>query len=135
MIPNESAPRPTSPKEAAPATFDYNATPSREPFWPYRGWALIIAALALVAVPIGIWCVVHRLPDEKILDLVVRHGPAIVGIPAAALLSLAAVALARGLGGPTTIQIIGLHAEGATATFLLWLGAFLACVFAIRALW
>lgn len=121
--------------ETAPATSDDAAPPSKEPFWPYRGWAFIIAALALIAVPIGIWCLVRRLPDDKILELALRHGPAIVGVPAAALLSLAVVALARGLGGPATIHIIGLRAAGATATFLLWLGGFLACVFAIRALW
>ncbi len=106
-----------------------------EPFWPYRGWALIMAALALIAALVSIWCLVRSLPDDKILDLALRHGPAIVGIPVAALFSIATVALARCLGGPANIQIIGIRATGTTATLLLWLGAFLAFVFAIRALW
>ena len=124
-----------TPTEAAPAASDDAAKPPKEPFWPYRGSALIIAVVALVAVPIFIRGLVQRLPDDKVLDLVMRHGPAIVGIPAAALLSLTAVSAARALGGPATIKIVGLRAKGATATFLLWIAAFLACVVAIRALW
>ncbi|MFA7585392.1 MAG: hypothetical protein WCY11_04230 [Novosphingobium sp.] len=95
----------------------------------------MIAALACVTVILSIRYLAGRLSDAQILGLVFAHGPAIVGIPAAALLSLAVVALARGVAGVPSIQIAGLRAEGATATLLLWLATFLACVFAIRALW
>jgi hypothetical protein len=84
---------------------------------------------------IGIVVLVRRLPDAQLLRLVMAHGPAIVGIPAAALLSLTIVAAARCIGGVATIQVMGLRAEGATATLLLWIAAFLTCVLAIRALW
>ncbi|MBB4096816.1 hypothetical protein [Sphingomonas kyeonggiensis] len=106
-----------------------------EAFWPVRGSALVIAIVTCATTTIGIVTLVRRLPDAQLLRLVLAHGPAIVGIPAAALLSLTIVAVARCIGGGAMIQVMGLRAEGATATLLLWIAAFLACVLAIRALW
>lgn len=117
----------------APSTAVASTTP--EAFWPIRGSALIVAIIACVTEVISIVVLVRRLPDTQLLGLVLVHGPAIFGIPAAALLSLAIVAAARCIGGAATIQVMGLRAEGATATLLLWIAAFLACVLAIRALW
>lgn len=139
-----TAPAPPPPN-AAPATpppagsTGGSASPTQstapEAFWPIRGSALIVTIIACVTATISIVVLVRRLPDSQLLGLVLAHGPAIVGIPAAALLSLAIVAAARCIGGAATIQVIGLRAEGATATLLLWIAAFLACVLAIRALW
>ena len=56
-------------------------------------------------------------------------------MPVSAILGVAIVCLARGIGGPVSIQIVGLRAEGATASVLLWIATFAASAFAIRALW
>ncbi len=131
-----------TPSPADPTGGAASLTPSTAPsptapeaFWPIRGSALIVTIIACVTATISIVVLVGRLPEAELLGLVLAHGPAIVGIPAAALLSLAIIAVARCIGGAATIQIIGLRAEGATATLLLWIAAFLACVLAIRALW
>lgn len=124
------------PPNVAPATSPSTAASTApEAFWPTRGSALIVAAIACVTAVISIVVLVRHLPSAQLLGLVLVHGPAIVGIPAAALLSLAIVAVARCIGGAATIQVMGLRAEGATATLLLWIAAFLSCVLAIRALW
>lgn len=120
---------------ASPAQSAAAALTTPEAFWPIRGSALIVTIVACVTAIISTVVLVRRLPDPQLLGLVIAHGPAIIGIPAAALLSLAIVAAARCIGGPATIQVIGLRAEGATAMLLLWIAAFLACVLAIRALW
>jgi hypothetical protein len=116
-----------------PSTAAASTTP--EAFWPIRGSALIVAIVTCVTAVVSIIVLVCRLSDAQLIRLVLAHGPAIVGIPAAAFLGLAIVAVARCIGGPATIQIMGLRVEGATATLLLWIAAFLACVLAIRALW
>ena len=115
------------------STADALAAP--EAFWPFRGSAFIVAIIACSTAIISIILLIRRLTDAQFLELILAHGPAIVGIPAAALFSVAAVAVARCIGGPATIQVISFRVEGATATLLLWITAFLACVVAIRALW
>lgn len=120
---------------ASPTPSTAAASTAPEAFWPIRGSALIVAITAFLTAIISILELLRRLPDAQLLGLVLAHGPAIVGVPAAAFLSLAIVAAARCIGGAATIQVMGLRAEGATATVLLWIVAFLACVLAIRALW
>jgi hypothetical protein len=137
--PNAAPPTPPPARptggSASPTPSTATAATAPEAFWPIRGSALIVTIIACGTAIISIVVLVRRLPDAQLLGLVLAHGPAIVGIPAAALLSLAIVASARCIGGAATIQVMGLRAEGATATLLLWIAAFLTCVLAIRALW
>lgn len=106
-----------------------------EKYWPIRGSALILTIVACTSAIIGIKVIVCRLSNDQLFALVQAHAPAIVGIPAAALFSLAIVSAARSIGGAAKISIAGLRAEGATATVVLWIAAFLTLVLAIRALW
>jgi ABC-type proline/glycine betaine transport system permease subunit len=106
-----------------------------EDFWPIRGSALILSIVACASAVIGIKVIVCSLSNDQLFALVQAHAPAIVGIPAAALFSLAIVSAARSIGGIAKINIAGMHAEGATATLVLWIAAFLTFVLAIRALW
>ncbi len=64
-----------------------------------------------------------------------RHGPAILGIPAAAILAFFIVSLARALDGPMALELFGLKSEGASGTCIVWIALFLAISVSFRALW
>lgn len=132
--PSSVAPAPT-PATPAPATNSNAPAPANEPFWPVRVAGILVFTLACTGVGWTLWSISKHLPPDNLAAIVQAHLPAIIGMPIAALFSVAIVAAARSLGGPFSIQIVGLRAEGATATMLLWLTAFGAIVVAIRALW
>lgn len=126
----------TPPAVDPPEESTSESSPTKhEDYWPIRGSALILSIVACVSAIIGIKVIVCRLSNDQLVALVQAHAPAIVGIPAAALFSLAIVSAARSIGGAAKISIAGLRAEGATATLVLWIAAFLTFVLAIRALW
>jgi hypothetical protein len=64
-----------------------------------------------------------------------RHGPAVLGIPTAAVVAFFLVVLARALDGPMALDLFGLKSEGASATCVVWIALFLAISASFRALW
>ena len=135
--PAPSSPPPAAPSTGSPAPLAPSSPPAvpREAFGAARRTAVAVAVLALICLTIALVCAVRRLQPDHLAALIQAHGPAVIGMPVSAILGLAIVCLARGIGGPVSIQIVGLRAEGATATVLLWIVTFTASAFAIRALW
>ena len=64
-----------------------------------------------------------------------RHGPAVLGIPTAAILAFFLVSLARALDGPMALELFGIKSEGGSATCIVWVALFLAIGVCFRALW
>lgn len=122
------------PSAGSPAPFSPPTLP-KETFGAARKTAVAVAVLALICLTIPLACTVCRLEPAHLAALIQTHGPAVIGMPVSAILGLVIVCLARGIGGPVSIQIVGLRAEGATAGVLLWIATFAASAFAIRALW
>lgn len=67
--------------------------------------------------------------------IIERHGPAVLGIPAAVILAFLLVSLARALDGPMAFEFFGIKSEGASATCIVWIALFLAISVSFRALW
>jgi hypothetical protein len=67
--------------------------------------------------------------------IVDRHGPAVLGIPTAAILAFFLVSLARALDGPMALELFGIKSEGGSATCIVWVALFLAIGVCFRALW
>jgi len=135
--PSPPVPAPAAPSSGLSAPPAPSSPPAvlRETFGAARGAAVAVAVLALICLTVALVCTACRLQPDHLVALIQAHGPAVIGMPVSAILGLAIVCLARGIGGPVSIQIIGLRAEGATATVLLWIATFAASAFAIRALW
>jgi hypothetical protein len=110
------------------------ATTSKDPR-AARGAYFVLATGCLFALV----AIVRRLSDMfgsiDFATTVDRHGPAVLGIPAAAATAFILVALVRALDGPTTLDFLGLKTEGAGATAFIWIVVFLAISLSFRALW
>jgi hypothetical protein len=64
-----------------------------------------------------------------------RHGPAVLGIPGAAMAAFAIIGITRALDGPMALDFVGIKAEGAAATAIIWIAVFLSISLALRTLW
>ena len=64
-----------------------------------------------------------------------RHGPALVGVPAAVCLATSVTCAARAIDGNMDFDFLGVRAQGGTATGGLWLAVFLAVALSVRWLW
>jgi hypothetical protein len=90
-------------------------------------------SLSLLAV-VGWWGTV-RLNGEVLADLIVRHGPAVIGVPLAMAVATGLIGGLRAIDGKLRVALFGLEAEGAGAALLGWVAVFSAIILAIRALW
>ena len=105
--------------------------------------ARIVSQIAYGALATGVvitLVVIARHPFEKLgaIDLATiidRHGPAVLGIPSAAIVAILLVSLTRALDGPMTLEFFGIKSDGASATCIVWIALFLAISVSFRALW
>src|SRR6266571_3917000 len=75
-----------------------------------------LAAGGLIALVVIVRHFSSTLGLADVATIVDRHGPAVLGIPAAALAAFIIVAFVRALEGPIAFDLLGLKAEGAGAT-------------------
>jgi holo-[acyl-carrier protein] synthase len=66
------------------------------------------------------------LVSTDLAAIIDRHGPAVLGIPMASAAAIILVGLVRALDGPIALDMLGVKAEGAGATAIIWIAAFLA---------
>lgn len=97
-------------------------------------YALGPAALifALIQIVRGSYSLPAAIDPSKLVD---QHGPAVLGIPIAAIAALLLVSLTRALDGPMSFDLFGLKSEGAAATCIIWAVLFLVISLTLRALW
>lgn len=97
-------------------------------------YALGPAALVFAAIQIGRgnYSLPAAIDLSRLLD---QHGPAIIGIPIAAVAALFLISLTRALDGPMSFDLFGLKSEGAAATCIVWAILFLVISLTLRALW
>jgi hypothetical protein len=101
-------------------------------------YAALAAGVVIVVVIVLVVIVRHSSGALRAIDLATnidRHGPAVLGIPAAAVLALFLVSLARALDGQMTLEFFGVKSDGASATCIIWIALFLAISLSLRALW
>ncbi|WP_024576226.1 MULTISPECIES: hypothetical protein [unclassified Afipia] len=95
-----------------------------------------LGAVALIFALIQVVRASYSLPaaidPSKFVD---QHGPAVLGIPIAAIAALLLVSLTRALDGPMSFDLFGLKSEGAAATCIIWAVLFLVISLTLRALW
>lgn len=96
------------------------------------GW-LAFGSIVLLGVLIG--CTLWSVGPAGRSELLTRHGPAVIGIPAAILVATAVVCGARSVGGDFKLAVLGADSKGASALLASRLSVFAAVVIAIRALW
>ena len=96
---------------------------------------LMVSVTALVCLAFGVWWIFASLDSGSLLELVERHGPALVGVPAAVCLATAVTCAARAIDGNMDFDFLGVRAQGGTATGGLWLAVFLAVALSVRWLW
>lgn len=70
-----------------------------------------------------------------LLTIIGRHGPAVLGIPGAAIAAFIIVGIIRALDGPMALDFVGIKAEGAGATAIIWIAIFLSISLSLRTLW
>jgi hypothetical protein len=95
----------------------------------------LVAAGGLVALIYLLRQLASMLSAADVGTLVSQHGPTVFGLPVAALVALCLVALMRTLDGRSRFELLGFKAEGASASSVLWIAAFLAITLSIRVLW
>jgi len=103
----------------------------------------IVAQIAYGVLAIGVLIAVVAIARHfsgalvtiDLATIIDRHGPAVLGIPTAAVVAFFLVVLARALDGPMALDLFGLKSEGASATCVVWIALFLAISVSFRALW
>jgi len=114
---------------ASPAATD------RKPDWGVKiGYGVVTAAAMIALFSTGRY-LLGAVNPTQLAAIADQHGPAVLGVPAAALSAFIVVAIARILDGPIRFEVLGLKAEGASATATAWALSFLAIVLAVRVLW
>lgn len=73
--------------------------------------------------------------DPNIYRLAVKHFPATVGLPFAALTSLCLVIILESSAGPIEIEGFGIKFKGASGPIILWCMCFFCIASAIKMLW
>ena len=109
----------------------------------HRAAARIVAQIAYGVLAIGVVIAVVAIARHfsgafvtiDLATIIDRHGPAVLGIPTAAVVAFFLVVLARALDGPMALDLFGLKSEGASATCVVWIALFLAISVSFRALW
>ena len=95
----------------------------------------VIAIAALVTLVVGGRLVIAAIPATEVTALVERHGPALVGIPAAAGGATILVGALRAINSPLDSEFLGLRVDGAGAATIAWVIVFLTVALSIRVLW
>jgi hypothetical protein len=97
-------------------------------------YSLAPAALIFGAIQIGRggYGLPAAIDPPKLID---QHGPAVIGIPVAAVVALFLISLTRALDGPMSFDLFGLKSEGAAATCIIWAILFLVISLTLRAIW
>lgn len=96
---------------------------------------LAVSLVALIVLGVAAWWLLASLKPEVLGTLVERHGPALIGVPAAVCLATAVTCAARAIDGKVGFDFLGVRAQGATATGGLWLTVFLAVALSVKWLW
>ena len=98
---------------------------------------IVLFAGYWVGVTLAVWIVyIYPRPRGALLtSLVNNHFPAIVGLPAAALMAFSIVSAFRATEGKVELDVLGIKLRGAAGPVLLWNVTFLILAGAIRALW
>ena len=73
--------------------------------------------------------------DPDMRNLLLRHYPAVIGLPSAAGAALFVVLVLRAAAGPIEFEVLGLKFRGASGPVVLWIPCFLAIVVGILTLW
>lgn len=73
--------------------------------------------------------------DRGMYDLMLRHFPAIIGIPVAAFAAFVLVALFRTSDGTIKVTVSKLAFEGASGPIIMWAICFLVIVLGVSLLW
>jgi hypothetical protein len=95
----------------------------------------VLTASGIVAVVLIARHLFGALTSPDLVAIINRHGPAVLGIPAACAAALILVGLVRTLDGRIALDMLGVKADGAGATAIIWIATFLAIILSIRALW
>ncbi len=95
----------------------------------------VLSSLSLLVFAGVGWRGVATLDGAVLAGLVSRHGPAVIGVPLAAVVATGLIGGLRAIDGKLRITLLGLEAEGAGAALLGWIAVFLAIILAVRALW
>jgi hypothetical protein len=96
-------------------------------------WTAVIGAtLFAIAFFAGVaWVSVYGAWDS----VAMRHFPAVVGLPSAALTALFIVLVLRTVAGPIELKIPGFEFRGASGPIVMWIVCFLSIAMAISWLW
>ena len=105
-----------------------NADPKRVVAW------VVILTVPVVAVA-ALTGLLLFLPADVLLEITVKHFPAVVGLPLAALLAAFIVVALHHAAGPLKFEGLGFKFEGGAGEVILWVICFLAIAAAIRLLW
>jgi hypothetical protein len=95
----------------------------------------VLASLSLLVLAGVGWRGGATLDGAVLADLVARHGPAVIGVPLAAVVATGLIGGLRAIDGKLRVTLLGLEAEGAGAALLGWIAVFSAIILAVRALW
>ena len=97
----------------------------------------IILTLTLAWFALGlIWTAgVYLLGMNLETAIFVKHIPAAIGIPSAAVVAFTLVALLDRAAGPLEFSIFGIKLKGSAAEWFVWVICFLVIVLAIKVLW
>ena len=111
------------------------AQPSKK-LWPLvRIVHGAVAVLTLIALIGATWAAHAAISAGNWSLLLDRHGPALLGIPAALGVATILTSAARAIEGPLRIDFLGFRSEGAVAAVVCWVLTFGTVALAVRALW
>jgi hypothetical protein len=97
-------------------------------------WAAVAGAMAFASVFFG--RITYLAFTENFWKEISReHFPSVIGLPAAALLSLLIVLVLKAAAGPLRFKVPGFEFKGASGPVILWVVCFLAMSWAIHFLW
>ena len=101
-----------------------------------RVFTWIAASLITLFSVYTFYIIAKRGFDDKVwLPIAVKHFPAVVGLPMAAIASLFIVMVLEYVSGPIEFEILGLKFKGAAGQIVFWILCFLTIVLAIKLLW
>lgn len=113
-----------------------NSSEEQRRFWRHVGTAVIFIFLIIAGVFSTYFAFFGPLPGQVVwMPIAVKHFPAVVGLPMAAIGSLFIVLILEKTSGPVEFEMPGLKLKGAAGPVVFWLVCFLGMAFAINVLW
>jgi hypothetical protein len=103
--------------------------------WLATGAAVGAAVIAASVLMVIIYSLTLKEQANGTVELVLKHLPAVVGVPASAACAFIVVVLLRQSQGPIYFEGLGFKFSGASGPVVLWVLCFLAFVAATRLLW